>query len=84
MRRRNFLENSIAVMGGLCGIPGEMRSAASHPHVAAEVVERCSGSRHEALNALLDRGAMQRGRATTVDPDLSTCPPVGHRRVQGP
>jgi alpha-L-fucosidase len=74
MRRRNFLENSIAVVGGLCGIPGEMSSAASHPHVAAEVVERCSGSRHEALNALLDRGAMQRGWAKTVDADYQHAP----------
>jgi alpha-L-fucosidase len=74
MRRRNFLENSIALMGGLCGVPGEMGTATCRPDAVAEAEERCPGSGHEALSALLDRGAMQRGWAKTVDPNYQHAP----------
>lgn len=71
MRRRSFLENSIALMGGLCA---EARAATSRPDSATEVVERCATSRYQTLNAALDREAMQRGWAKTVDPGYQHAP----------
>jgi len=74
MRRRSFLENSIAMMGGLCGIPAAPGTATRPANLAAEALDPCSGSRHEALNAALDRSAMQRGWAKTVDSDYQHAP----------
>ncbi|HEV2424876.1 MAG TPA: alpha-L-fucosidase [Terriglobia bacterium] len=65
MRRRQFLEGSIAA--GVCGVA---RNAGSRAFIARPEnahPEACPESRYEALNALLDRGAMERGWAKSVD-----------------
>jgi alpha-L-fucosidase len=74
MRRRRFLESSIA---GMAGVYGMARDAGSSPFRAGpENVspEPCSESRYRALNAVLDRSAMERGWAKSVDPDYHHAP----------
>jgi len=73
MRRRSFLESSIAVMSGLGPASSGMKGAVSAVGAATDE-EPCSESRYKVLNALLDREAMQRGWARTVDPDYQHAP----------
>ena len=74
MRRRSFLENSIAMAGGVCGLqrglglPFAARAAAGVPS------EPCPESRYAMLSRVLDREAMQRGWAHTVDPEYHHAP----------
>jgi alpha-L-fucosidase len=75
MRRRNFLRNSLGAMGGLYGAGRSLRPGAlSALQGNAVASEPCPESRYEALNKALDREAMQRGWARTVDPDYHHAP----------
>ncbi|MGO9274777.1 MAG: alpha-L-fucosidase [Terriglobia bacterium] len=74
MRRRNFLESSLGAVGGLYGFRQPMRAVASGACGAVAAPEPCSRSRYQALNALLDRGAMQRGWARTADAEYQHAP----------
>jgi alpha-L-fucosidase len=74
MRRRSFLERSIAVMGGLCPASHGTKSGVVSAAGAVADEEPCSESRYKVLNALLDRKAMQRGWARTVDPNYQHAP----------
>ena len=74
MRRRSFLESSIAVMGGLGPVPYGMKAGVVSAAGAAADEEPCPESRYKALNSLLDREAMQRGWARTADPDYQHAP----------
>jgi alpha-L-fucosidase len=64
----------MAMIGGLYSLPLKTATAVASPSAKIDLTERCSGSRHEALNALLDRTAMQRGWTTTVDSDYQHAP----------
>jgi len=74
MRRRNFLESSIAATAGVCGMPRTANSATLMARAENAEPEPCSESRYKALNALLDRGAMERGWAKSVDSDYQHAP----------
>lgn len=75
MRRRNFLTSSVGIVGGLCGVSGADRaSPASSVLLPGADSEPCAESRFKALNSALDREAMQRGWARTVDPDYQHAP----------
>jgi alpha-L-fucosidase len=74
MRRRNFLEHSIAAGAGACGISRKGASLSLITTGQDAAPEPCPESRYKALNALLDRGAMQRGWAKTVDGDYRHAP----------
>jgi alpha-L-fucosidase len=75
MRRRNFLSSSLGIVGGLCGVADVDRfSRAMGGALPAENVEPCAESRFEVLNKALNREAMERGWARTVDPDYQHAP----------
>src|SRR5215472_11654664 len=74
MRRRNFLESSIAAAAGVCGISPAVRSSALINGTQDGEPEPCSESRYKALNAALDRSAMERGWAKSVDADYRHAP----------
>ena len=75
MRRRNFLSSSVGVVGGLCGLRDAGRSShAWGAALPASDSEPCTESRYRFLNSALDREAMQRGWARTVDPDYQHAP----------
>jgi hypothetical protein len=69
MQRKSLLGKSIAAAGGPCCIQQETDSSASGSGPARMVSRPCSENRFEALNAVLDRDAVQRGWARSVDPD---------------
>jgi alpha-L-fucosidase len=73
MRRRRFLGQSAGILGELCGIPLDVKIS---PILGAEMdlPEPCSESKYRVLNDALDRGAMQRGWARTVDSDYHHAP----------
>ena len=75
MQRRSFLERSIAVVSGVCPASYRMKAGFVSVAGAAGEEEPCSESRYKVLNSLLDREAMQRGWARTVDPDYHHAPP---------
>ncbi len=74
MRRRNFLESSVAAAAGVWGIPRSATSSALIARAQNAEAEPCPESRYRVLNALLDREAMQRGWARSVDPDYQHAP----------
>ena len=74
MRRRSFLESSIAVMGALGPASSGMKDGVVSAVGVGPDDEPCSESRYKVLNAVLDREAMQRGWARTVDPDYQRAP----------
>lgn len=75
MRRRKFLSSSVGIASGLCGmgVAGKY-SQALGAALPANDSEPCAESRFRFLNNALDRGAMQRGWARTVDPDYHYAP----------
>jgi alpha-L-fucosidase len=64
----------MAMMAGVCPVSLEMKAGVFSPAGAMVQEEPCPESRHKALNALLDREAMQRGWARTVDSDYQHAP----------
>src|SRR5271165_6695516 len=74
MKRRQFLTRSLAAGSLAHGIKGGADSLAGQPprqNLAAPLEGR---ARFEQLNKALDRGAMQRGWATEVDPSYHHAP----------
>src|SRR5215469_16837491 len=74
MRRRQFLEGSFSAAAGVCGFVRNGATAAFNPGAENVQPEPCSESRYRSLNALLDRGAMERGWAKSVDADYQHAP----------
>ncbi len=69
------MRNSLAAMGGCYGARSALPPATVHGVVNnAPATEPCPNSRFEALSKALDREAMQRGWARTVDPDYHHAP----------
>ena len=76
MRRRNFLESSIAAAAGVCGVSPIVKDSGLIARTQEAKPEPCSESRYQALKARLDRGAMERGWAKSVDADYQHAPQV--------
>ncbi len=75
MKRRNFFQNSLAAIAGYAGVHGSVRAAPIYGMMnSAAQAEPCPNSRFEALAKALDRQAMERGWARTVDPDYHHAP----------
>ena len=74
MRRRSFLESSIAAISGFCLAPFGTKAGFVSAAAGPADEEPCSESRYTVLNARLDREAMERGWARTVDPDYEHAP----------
>jgi len=74
MRRRQFLEGSFGTVAGVCGMAREAGRSSLNARAQSAEPEACPESRYKALNALLDRGAMERGWAKSVDSDYRHAP----------
>lgn len=75
MQRRRFLGKSVAAASGFYGAAkGLALPMASDAGQGVPPPEPCPGSKFAMLNKVLDRDAMQRGWARTVDPDYRHAP----------
>lgn len=74
MRRRGFLESSIAAAAGACGISRRAAAVDLLAQAQSASPEPCPESRFKELAAALDREAMQRGWAKSVDSDYRHAP----------
>ena len=72
--RRDFLQSSISAAAGACGISRDSGSAPPILYRQNMEDEPCQESRFHALNAMLDREAMQRGWATSVSGEYRHAP----------
>ena len=72
--RRSFLGKTVGMMGGLSGISGGFDPVLAGKLPGGTREEPCPESRARVLNAALDRDAMQRGWARTVDADYQYAP----------
>src|SRR5579863_2707625 len=74
MRRRTFLESSIAAAAGACGLSPNSAVTEALARPQSTPAEPCPESRFKELAAALDREAMQRGWAKSVDADYRHAP----------